>query len=266
MGGLSMQGHLEQVKRTITTHPLYGRIRTPAALRCFMERHIVCVWDFMSLLKTLQHELTCVQWPWLPPQDAEAARLINEIVLGEESDTLQPGRYGSHFEWYLAAMGEVGCDTGPITRLLASLRAGRPLEDALRTAELPREAEAFVRITMSFLDQPVHVRAAVFFHSRGDVIPLMFLPVVHALHAQGLPCPTLLAYLQRHIEVDQDSHAPLAARLLGRLYRDDPARQRQAEAAALTVLMARRQLWDAIAARIGALPQTLGAYGDVMIG
>jgi Protein of unknown function (DUF3050) len=250
---LSRQEQLEQVKCAIAAHPLYGRIRTPAALRSFMERHVICVWDFMWLLKTLQRDLTCVQGPWLPPRDPEAARLINEIVLGEETDVLQPGVYGSHFEWYMAAMQEVGCDLGPIRRLLAAVHAGQPVKAVLHMVDLPSEAKAFVRHTMSVLDRPVHVRAAVFFHSREDVIPRMFVQVVHALQARGLHCTTLLAYLQRHIEVDRDSHAPLAERLLCRLYANDPARQREAEEAALAALIARQQLWDTIAARLEAL-------------
>lgn len=89
---------LDQKKVELSRHPIFAEITTLGVLRRFMETHVFAVWDFMSLTKRLQQELTCTQLPWLPPTDARAARLINEIVLGEESDDrLDAGHY-SHFE------------------------------------------------------------------------------------------------------------------------------------------------------------------------
>src|SRR5262245_22707148 len=79
-------------------HPLYCALRTPDDVRTFMAHHVFCVWDFMSLLKALQRRLTCVELPWLPPADPDSCRLVNEIVLGEESDSDGAGGYRSHFE------------------------------------------------------------------------------------------------------------------------------------------------------------------------
>ena len=75
----------ELVDRLIS-HSLYAELRDEESLRIFMRSHVFCVWDFQSLLKALQRLVTCVEVPWLPTADPEARRLVNEIVLDEESD------------------------------------------------------------------------------------------------------------------------------------------------------------------------------------
>ena len=47
-----------------------------------------------------------IELPWMPPPDIEAAHLINEIILGEETDTGPDGHPISHMDLYLAAMRE----------------------------------------------------------------------------------------------------------------------------------------------------------------
>ena len=85
----------------LCNHPVYGMIEDPEAMCLFMRSHVFAVWDFMSLLKALQRSLTCTQHPWVPVQDSTSARLINEIVLEEETDEIRTGFYISHFELYL---------------------------------------------------------------------------------------------------------------------------------------------------------------------
>jgi hypothetical protein len=68
---------LEYKKVDLVEHPIYTAVESVDDLRCFMEQHVICVWDFMTLLKSLQHELCPSEIPWVPPRDPEAARLIN---------------------------------------------------------------------------------------------------------------------------------------------------------------------------------------------
>lgn len=239
--------NLTAAKADLAAHPLYTRLTTLADLRTFTTHHVACVWDFMSLLKSLQHDLAPTTTPWRPPTDPEAARLINEIVVDEESDALpyRPG-HASHFTWYTEAMQELGADTTPIRTFLAALAAGTPALAAMTTAHIPAAARTFTATTLEFLDEPLPVRAAVFLHGREDLIPKMFSPLVRRLHATGLPCTRFLAYLERHIEVDGGAHGANATALLARLFDGAPHLRERGERAALRALAARRELWDAI--------------------
>lgn len=73
----------------------------------------------MSLLKTLQKEITCCDIPWRPsPYSKELVRFINEIVIGEESDVLPNGMCFDHFSLYLNSMEEIKADLVPINPFL----------------------------------------------------------------------------------------------------------------------------------------------------
>ena len=79
---------IEQHRGKLLRHRLYERLQTLEDLKVFMEMHVFAVWDFMSLLKALQLKLTCVRTPWLPEGTSQIRRLVNELVLGVESDNL----------------------------------------------------------------------------------------------------------------------------------------------------------------------------------
>ena len=215
-----------------------------------MEAHVFAVWDFMSLLKSLQQSLTSVSVPWVPSQFPTSRRLINEIVLGEESDEYEGG-YISHFELYLTAMEECGADTRQIRRLVAAVRDGVKVQDALWDPGIPTEAREFVWTTFETIrpGQP-HVTAASFTIGREDLIPTMFHEMVKELRTGFEGLKTFEYYLQRHIEVDSDSHGPMALWMLEELCGGDETRLAEADAAAEKALRARLRLWDGILDRI----------------
>lgn len=238
---------VDSLRQSLVNHPVYRAMNSPARVVVFMERHVWAVWDFMSLLKALQARLTCVAVPWIPPADTASARLVNSIVLGEESDDDGEGGHCSHFDLYLRAMRQAGADTGPIDRFVALLAAKAPWEEALEDAPIPDSVKRFVRQTLSLAaGDDLASLAAGFTIGREDLIPRMFPELVREL-AAGHPgrFDRLVHYLKRHIEVDGGEHGPAAARLLAMACRTQDEKDR-ARRAAEACLRARLELWDGI--------------------
>ncbi|WP_227874275.1 DUF3050 domain-containing protein [Tumebacillus algifaecis] len=237
----------EEVRDSLLQHPVYQKLTSAERVRQFMEHHVFAVWDFMSLLKRLQRDLTVTTVPWMPGREAQYARFINEIVLGEETDEDGRGGYISHFDLYIEAMEEAGADTAPIRQFLARLAAGSTPAEALNAADIPQSVRQFVETTLDIaLHGQSHQVAAAFFYGREDIIPDMFTHLVRELEASGKSAERLLYYLKRHIELDGDEHGPLAERLLSYLCAGDPQKEQEALATAKQCLQSRVQLWDGV--------------------
>ena len=242
---------LRPLYTTLANHDLYRSFHTVEDLHVFMESHVFAVWDFMSLLKTLQRGLTSVDVPWMPSKFPASRRLVNEIVLGEESD-LYGTRPVSHFELYVAAMRECGASTLAIEALTARLREGAAWSVALAMSGAPEPAQRFVRSTFAIIESgKLHAIAAAFTFGREDLIPDMFRGFIRDQDERlSGNLATLRWYLDRHIEVDGEDHGPMALRMVSELCGDDPLKWSDAAEAAETALRARIAFWDGIAAAL----------------
>jgi len=244
-----LKKEVDAARNRVVAHPLYASLDNQAAIVTFMEHHVFAVWDFMSLLKSLQRNLTCVTVPWLPSELPGSRRLINDIVLVEESDELGGG-FISHFELYVNGMREAGADTSAIDRLIGELRTGRPVPEAMVAAGVPAPSAEFAATTWRFIDDGrVHCQAAAFAFGREDLIPDMFQQVV-AVNDEVRSLNTFVDYLARHIEVDGEEHTPMAMQMLADLCGDDDAKWRECAETVNIALAARARLWDGILAAI----------------
>lgn len=240
------------VRAALLEHPVYRQITSLGALRVFMQHHVFAVWDFMSLLKSLQQALTTVRVPWLPPADPLACRLVNEIVLGEECDSDGRGGFASHFELYLRAMRECDAPTTCIDRFTAQLAQTNDFHRALHGCQAPPAVTAFVGHTFEMIGRgDLAVLAAVFTFGREDLLPDVFARIVRELNEiSGGNLQEFIYYLERHIELDGGEHGPLAHQLVANLCGDDPRKWQAAAEAARTTLMDRKDLWDGISRAI----------------
>jgi hypothetical protein len=235
----------------VVSHPLYASLDSHEAIVTFMQHHVFAVWDFMSLLKSLQRNLTCVTVPWIPTGPTGSRRLINDIVMVEESDELGAG-FISHFELYVNGMREAGADTGPVDKLIDLLRGGVEVRDALARAGVPKPSVEFAETTWSIIESmPVHCQAAAFAFGREDLIPDMFTQVV-AVNERSQRLGTFVDYLERHIEVDGEQHTPMAMQMLADLCGEDEEKWQACAETVNTALAARARLWDSILEAIKA--------------
>lgn len=244
----AIQEKITPLRKQIIEHKVYAHINSIQGLRIFMEQHIYAVWDFMSLLKSLQNNLTCVQVPWVPIGHAETRYLINEIVVGEESDVDEEGTRTSHFELYLKAMKQAGADTKVVEHFILTLQQKGDLETAFIIADVPEAAREFMRFTFrNIYSNKPHVLAAIFTFGREDLIPDMFMSIIEDVHHEfPEQISTFKYYLERHIEVDGDHHSHLAMQMTALLCGEDELLWQEAEAAVIQALQMRVLLWDGV--------------------
>jgi Protein of unknown function (DUF3050) len=240
--------HLCSLRAALLDHPLYTQVVSVPDLRRFMEDHVFAVWDFMSLLKRLQQDMTCIRVPWFPADNTRAARLINDIVIGEETDVDPDGSYISHLDLYLQAMADIGASTLQFDRFRSLVLLGVPVEVALTRIGAPSHVQAFVAHTMALANSgSTEEVLAAFFCGREDIIPEMFRRLLGTLYGAKHNNDRLrrfIYYIDRHIELDGDSHGPMGRELLEDLLANSPHKVERARRAACSSIEARIRLWN----------------------
>lgn len=235
----------------LNNHPLYEAMQNLDDLRLFMAHHVYPVWDFMSLLKYLQCRIAPAVFPWKPHGSSSARFFINQIVLGEESDEGLADANGnptyvSHFELYCDSMREVGADPSDAIHF-ADVASGHGIDSALALNVAPSAARAFMETTFGFIaTDKAHVVGAAFALGREHIIPEMFRSFLARMNITEREAPSFHYYLNRHIHLDEDFHAPMALKMMNELIGDDTKKLREAEDAAYAAVEARIRLWDGV--------------------
>jgi len=243
---------IQEHRSQLENHSLLvtNTIQSIEDLRIFMKYHVFAVWDFMSLLKTIQHNVVPTSNIWLPTPGtrSDIARMINEIVLCEESDVSPDGKSSiSHFDLYLQAMMEVGADTVPVRNYLNVVSK---FNSHIDCEFAPKASMDFVKSTFDAIKMGPHCAAASFCYGRESVIPAMFKRLLKQIDISETDAPKFHYYLERHIQVDGESHGPMSEHLVNYFCKDDPFLIHEAEQAAIVAIKARIKLFDDIESQL----------------
>lgn len=236
----------ERFYQILDDHKVYEHVNSLQNLKLFMERHVICVWGYNALMRSLQQDFIKNAQPLNSEPFKEGLRLINELVLDEEVDDLGDGRIVSHLELYLEAMEEIGCDMAPILGFFDLLESGIKPRTALRTANFPPEVVSFGEFIVRCLGKPLHLRATVLFYEGEPFIPDKFLRRLELISPKS-KVTKLLDYLERHIEGLKRPGFSSAGRLVELLCLGDTKLNRQAEKVAEATMKKRIELWNSIA-------------------
>lgn len=249
-----IQQVIAPLREQIIHHPVYSVIDDINDLKIFMQYHVYAVWDFMSLLKALQNNLTCTSVPWFPKGSADTRYLINEIVIGEESDVDSFGNRKSHFELYLDAMNQCGANTHSINTFVKDLQQHNHLSKAFAASGTPTAAVNFVNFTFDIINSnKAYLQSAIFTFGREDLIPNMFLSIIGDLNKKFPESISIFKYyLERHIEVDGDHHSQLALEMTARLCGNNEQYWHEAQEAIVRSLQQRIELWNGVYTTIKA--------------
>ncbi len=244
-----IQDKIAKQRNNLLNHRLYSKIKNISDLQSFTENHVFAVWDFMSLLKALQIKLTCTKTPWIPNQNSQTAYLINEIVIAEETDINQLGERKSHYELYIDAMTDIGANIKIPNEIVHKLASSDDIFKSIDNLKIHKNIKEFLNFTFKVIAEgKPHKIAAIFTFGRENLIPNMFTEILREFqkNINDIDISKLIYYFERHIELDEDEHGPMALQMVSELAGNDLKKWDEIESISTEALQKRILLWDAI--------------------
>jgi hypothetical protein len=155
-------------------------------------------------------------------------------------------------------MAEIGADTQLSSGFVQTVRQ-QGIKQALDLPDIPGPSRIFTTRTFQFINEnKPHEVAAALALGREHIIPGMFRAILQRIGVSDKQAPIFHFYLNRHIHLDEDFHAPLSLRLLNRLCEGDDRKIQEAIKAANAAVNARIEFWDGVYEAISISRHTPG--------
>ncbi|MGE0171483.1 MAG: DUF3050 domain-containing protein [Oligoflexales bacterium] len=235
----------ERYYQILSKHQLYHAIADVRGLKYFMERHVICMWSYNSLIKSLYQDIARVALPLNSSVYKNALRLISQIMLGEEVEDLGDGYLASHLELYLDAMQDLECDTSSVFAFFDLIEKGMPLAKAAKLANFSSEVNCYLGQTIHNLSQPAHVKAALLYFEAEPFVPENFYEdLAEMTRKNGFPFCS--EYFERLGDGCRDNNLSLMHALAESLCLSDKDLKEEAEKACEALLGEKVRLWNGI--------------------
>ena len=115
--------------------------------------------------------------------------------------------------------------------------------------DLRKEVKDFLEFTFNIIEEgKPHKVAAAFTFGRENLIPSMFTAILKNFQ-KNFPeqdISKLIYYFERHIELDEDEHGPMAIEMVKKLAENDPIKWKEIEEVSIEALKKRIELWNSI--------------------
>ncbi len=112
----------------------------------------------------------------------------------------------SHFEMYIEAMNEVGANSDLAMHFVRQV-GSLGVDQALADKAIPKSCRDFSQYSFDLVrSAKIHQIASAFCFGREKVIPIMFQSILDKMNIRQSDAPMFHLYLNRHIEIDGESH------------------------------------------------------------
>lgn len=247
--------HISPYKENLFKHKIYGQVNDITKTKLFMESHVFGLWDYLTMLKSLQRDLAARKINFLDKDMPNLPYLINQIVLNECVDEEGSREYLSAlgiYQLYIKAMEEIGADIMPISYFVDCLKSNWYWKEALEDTKkkyrnIPNTTYSYLEHNLEVIENSqCHEVAGVFFFSRED-IHSKFANFIKVLQEKDMNITNLRNYLQKHIEDDGETKNPILGEyILNLLCNDDAMKWKETELAVIKAIKERQVFWDGI--------------------